>query len=168
MAAELRIHMLSALVVLGTFIGGAVAGAGLYRLWQPRQVLHAPAVLPFFHELSLSAEQTKQAEEIVAKYRPELERIMHGSFEQVRAVQDRINAEVRAILTPEQRKLFDERQQLPAPPGMHLVPGSRPPSGFAPLSPSPGMVPLPPPSGTEPSPAPKSIPMAPGTPTDAG
>ena len=167
MAANLRIHLLSGLVVLGTFIAGAVAGAGLYRWLQPRQALPAP-IFPLCHDLSLSPEQARQAERIVTNHRPELERIMHDSFEQVRGVQERMNAEVRAILTPEQRQKFEELCPPPGPPGMHLVPGARPPAGLAPLSPPPGMAPLPPSQQSGPSSPLQSMPTPPGARTDAG
>jgi Spy/CpxP family protein refolding chaperone len=127
MAAELRIHVMSGIVVLGTFLAGAMAGAGIERMQQRRE-LPGP---PFFHGravgtgedvhfmalpgLSLSPDQQKKIERIVTGYRPQFEAVVRESFPRVRAVQEKMNAEIRAVLTPEQQKQFDEAQR--APPG---------------------------------------------------
>jgi hypothetical protein len=124
MAAELRIHVMSGIVVLGTFIAGALAGAGIERSLQRRELpgsvfIHGRSPDPkedvhfmVFPGLSLSPDQQKKIERIVTGYRPQFEAILRESFPRVRAVQERMNAEIRAVLTLEQRKQFDEDQRV--------------------------------------------------------
>jgi hypothetical protein len=107
------------------------------------------------HGVSLSPDQQKKIERIVTGYRPEFEAILRESFPRVRAVQERMNAEIRAVLTPEQRKQFDEDQRvLPGfgfglqhqsmVPGPGMQPGPLMVPGPAMLPATPGMRPLPP------------------------
>lgn len=153
MAAELRIHVMSGIVVLGTFLAGALAGAGIERSLRRPEF---PGPGPFFVHgrspdsredvhfvtlpgLSLSPDQQKRIEQIVSGYRPQFEAIVRESFPRVRAVQERMNAEIRAVLTPEQRKQFDEDQR--GLPGLGF--GLQGPS-LAPGTAGPFMMPAPP------------------------
>lgn len=147
-----RIHLFSGLIVLGTFLAGALAGAGLARSLRPPtreepplQHRGPPVPLPL-RELGLTPAQDEQVKQIVERHRPELEAIVRESFPRVRAVNQRIEAEVRALLTPEQQKLLEQLQARRPPPGMH-GPRHGPPGGPPPApgeGPPPG---LPPPGG---------------------
>lgn len=136
-----RIHLVSGLIVLGTFLAGALAGAGLARSWRPAPLegpppQHRPPVPLPLRELGLSPAQDEQVKQIVERHRPELEAIVRESFPRVRAVNQRIEAEVRALLTPAQQRLLEQLQARRPPPGVHgprpgppPAPGEEPPPG---------------------------------------
>jgi hypothetical protein len=121
-----RVHLLTALLLVGTFAAGVVTGAGVLR-WlalpiqssstAPAATLPPPlpaARLP--RELRLTAEQDARAREIGERYRPELEALARELRPRVRAVQDRMEAEFTALLTPEQRdqlKQIEDRRRKP-------------------------------------------------------
>jgi hypothetical protein len=114
MAVEFRIHFISGLVVLGTFLAGALAGAGLMRSREQRQ--RVIALSPLVRQLALPPAQQEQVDRIVASHRAEIEAVMHESFPRVRAIEERMNEQIREVLTPEQRKRFDElRAAMPSP-----------------------------------------------------
>jgi len=168
-----QIALLTALLLLGTFAAGIALGAGLCR-WlsaPPLPPRHGPPPqgppLPGpFGELGLAPEQERRAREIADRHRPELEAIIRETFPRVRAVNDKMEQELRTILTPEQQLRLDElKAQLPLP----GVPGGPPPPGlpgfprhpgeheFSPFG-GPGMAP--PPNGPPPAPPPMAQPAA--------
>jgi Spy/CpxP family protein refolding chaperone len=129
------IRAMTALVIIGTFLSGALSGAGMYHWLLPYRShpLHHPGGPPFA-ELGLSAEQEAKAKAIMDAHRPELENILHDTFPKVRAVHERIDGELRALLNADQRKRFDQ-WKVDHPdhhgPGGHGGPHFGPP-GFAP------------------------------------
>lgn len=135
-----RVHLASGLIVLATFLAGAGAGAGLYASFArphgpPLAVgpTHGPmAGMPYvFRELGLDDAQTQKARALFDAHRAELEKVATDTFPRVRAIQDKMDEELRGILTPEQvKKLEEHRKQRPAGPpwmgggrGMGLGPG---------------------------------------------
>jgi hypothetical protein len=119
-----RIHVLTALLLVGTFAAGVVTGAGVLRSFAPTTPPEAaspplPAArLP--REIRLTPEQDAKAREIGERYRPELEALGRELRPRVRAVQDRMEAELLALLTPGQRKQLaeiEERRRRPPRPG---------------------------------------------------
>jgi Spy/CpxP family protein refolding chaperone len=153
-----QIRLLTALLLFGTFLFGAVAGAGFSRWMQPPRP-HGPWRPPFLPgppgALQLTPAQEEKTKEITDRYRPQLEAIVRENFPKLQAVNERMEKELREILTPEQRQRLDElkahRPPMPPPgempPGPH---GERPPGGGLPPWP-PGMMP-PPPEGAPPPP----------------
>ena len=143
-----RIHVLSGLLLLGTFLAGGAAGVGLaYALRAPGHP-RPPEPPPFprqFQELGLSAAQQQQAEAIFARHRPELDAVLQESYPKVRAINERMEAELRAILTPEQAQRLDalKARRPPHPPhGADFgrgppEPGPPPPGGGPPPPPPP-------------------------------
>ena len=116
-----QIRLLTALLLLATFVLGALFGAGLAHWDGPwRRPHHRP--IPFLPgppgALELSAAQEAKAHEIMERYRPQLEQVMHETFPKVQAINDQMESELRAILTPEQAKRLDEMKALrpPMPP----------------------------------------------------
>jgi Spy/CpxP family protein refolding chaperone len=121
---------------------GLVAGLGMAR-WipgvherplRPMEGRGPHGLPPFLHELDLTDKQEQDARAIFEKHRPELDAILRESFPRVRAVNDRIDAEIRALLTPEQQKKFDELRARrprhgPGRPGEGPGPGEPPPPG---------------------------------------
>jgi Spy/CpxP family protein refolding chaperone len=139
-----RLHVWSGLIMLGVFLAGAVAGAGVVTwLRPPPPPRHrtGPGGFPgWASELNLTTEQQQKARTIFEKHHAEVEGILKQSFPQVRAAQEEMDRELRAILTPEQMKKLDEiRERRPrpseggrfgppfGPPGFHPPPGKPPP-----------------------------------------
>jgi Spy/CpxP family protein refolding chaperone len=102
------IRAMTALVIVGTFLAGAITGAGVYHWVAPHhgRPPHGPGGPPF-GELDLSDEQDAKLHSIMEAHRPELEAVLRETFPKVRAVHEKIDREVRAILTPPQQKRFD-------------------------------------------------------------
>ena len=142
--SPLRIRVMTALVIVGTFVAGAVAGAGVCRWMTPRAGPPPPPMHLPLRELGLSPEQEQQARAIADRHREELESILRGTYPKVRAVNDKIEAELREILTPEQQKKLDEVKERRPPPRGPGGPGFGGPGG-----PGPG------PGGPRPGPRPR-------------
>jgi Spy/CpxP family protein refolding chaperone len=138
-----RLHLWSGLIVLGVFLAGAVAGAGVYawlRPPAPPMMGPPPGGLPGpLRELNLTPEQREQAKAIFEKHRATVEALIQESFPRVRAAQEQMDRELRAILTEEQARKFDElrARHPPRPPGGPGR-GGPPPDG---LPPPPGPMP---------------------------
>jgi Spy/CpxP family protein refolding chaperone len=158
-----RIHLWTAVVLLAVFLAGGVTGAGLVWATRPRDPRPAgprPRIdgLPGpLAELGLTPEQVAKARAVVESHRAELQAAVEESFPRVRAVQDRVDAELRALLTPEQAARFDEMRRRRPPlrgPGFGGPPPGEPPGG--PRGGPPGAPPdgpprrPPPPEGREP------------------
>lgn len=138
-----RLHLWSGLVVLGVFLAGAAAGAGVTTWLRPRPPPHhghghGPGDLPPpIAALGLSPEQEGKAKAIMERHRPEFEAVLKESFPRLRALQDQVDQELKGILTEAQAKELDAQRARrppgpggghPRPPGM---PGG-PPGGEAP------------------------------------
>src|SRR5215813_2911212 len=109
-----RLHLWSALILLGVFLCGAVAGAGAFAYLRPQRMrMHPP---PGWHLDRLR----------------EVEAVIRETFPRVRAAEEQMEREMRAILTDAQAKKFDEisaRHRLhPLHPGMHPFPPPDTPS----------------------------------------
>lgn len=132
-----RLHLWSGLIVLGVFLAGAVAGAGVYAwLRPPAPPMMTPPPEGFpgpLSELNLTPEQREQAKVIFERYRATVEALIQQSFPRVRAAQAQMNREFRDILTEEQARTFDEilARRLPRPPGGPGH-GGPPPDGLPP------------------------------------
>ncbi len=128
-----RIHLWSGLIVLSVFLAGAVAGAGVFAWLRPNPP--SPPLPPgrlraHLSELGLTAEQQEQANAILEKHRIAVEATLKETFPRVRAAQEQMEHEVRAVLTAAQAKKLDEIESRPRPAGgprHHGPPGSFPP-----------------------------------------
>jgi uncharacterized membrane protein len=148
-----RIHVMSALVILGAFLAGALAGAGVVRASARLQPEAGPPVggplPPWMAPLAISDAQRAAAEAIVQRHRPALDSIMRDAFPKLHAERERMESEIRGLLTPEQQQRFDELKRTRGPPRGPPPPGRHPPGGH------PGGPPPfdgPPPPGGEPPP----------------
>ena len=151
MRDELRIRLVTTLVVLGTFVLGGVAGVGMCRWLMPRDEPPPPMHLPL-RELDLTPEQDRQAREITERHREELESILRETYPKVRAVNDRIKEELRTILTPEQQRRLDSMKPRGPGPGPRGPGGPGGPDRGPPFG--PGGPPPPPPGDRRPPPPP--------------
>jgi len=115
----------SALVLIATFVAGAVFGAGVYAWLGPRPHPHRggfgapPGGLPrWMAQLDLTADQEAKARAIFDTYRPQLQKVFEESFPKARAVNEQMDAELKAVLTPAQREKLDAwRKEHPHPMG---------------------------------------------------
>lgn len=147
-----QIRLLTALLLFVTFVLGMVAGVGLSQ-WVRLPPPLPPPPAPFLPgppgALKLTPAQEARAREITERYRPQLEAILREGFPKMKAVNEKMEAELREILSPEQRKLLDEiKARRPPPPfggPMHGGPMQGP--GEPPPPPWPGSPPSPPPGG---------------------
>jgi Spy/CpxP family protein refolding chaperone len=131
-----RTRRIAVLLLVGTFIAGALTGAGvLVLLGPPPPPPGGPGGLGPLTELDLTADQEAQARALHERHRPELEAIFKETQPKVRAVQLRIEAELRELLTPEQQRRLDAMEArrpaagspMPHPPGAPPPPGMPPP-----------------------------------------
>jgi Spy/CpxP family protein refolding chaperone len=136
-----RLHLWSGLIILGVFLAGAVAGAGVFAWLRPppppMMGPPPPGELPRpLRELNLTAEQREKAKAIFERHRATVEALIQESFPRVRAAQEQMDRELRAILTEEQARKFDELQarRPPRPPGGPGL-GGPPPDGMPPPPP---------------------------------
>lgn len=133
-ASPRMVRVLSAILLVATFAGGVVTGAGLH-VWTrwPRSAPPPPMPGPLpIEQLGLNEEQRKAAHEILERHRPELDAVLRETFPRFREINDRMAEELKAVLTPEQRLQLDElrsrRHPLPPPPHRRS-PGQRPDPG---------------------------------------
>ena len=155
-----QIRLLTALLLFGTFLSGAVAGAGLARWMRtPPPPRHAPFLPGPPGALKLTPPQEEKARAITEHYRPQLEAILRDNFPKVQAINEQMEKELRQILTPEQCKILDEMKahRPPMPRDGHMPgaggPGFMPPPGGLPPWP-PGRLPPPGEAPGAPPPAP--------------
>lgn len=150
-----RVRLGAIALLLAVFSTGAVAGVAGYR-WiladGKRDDMPAPPEELGFRlrPLALTDAQETQVRSIFERYRPELDSVLRETFPRVRAVQERIDADIVKVLTEEQRRKFlesakrrkphhfrppHERGGFPAPP--HPPPFGIPPEPSAGPSPAP-------------------------------
>ena len=154
------IKLLTVFILLGTFLSGIAVGVGAAAFSGHRPPWgHLPGPPPFFMpgigpgELSLTADQEAKARAINERYRPQMELVVRESFPKLRVLNEKMEAEMRAILTDDQRARFDTLKarrptmdklgRMGPPPGGPGFPGQPPP-------PPPMGLPFPPPSEGDP------------------
>ena len=129
-----RVWLLAAVVLVLTFVAGSLAGAaweryhsaGARRHEGGRGQRHIGERMK--ERYGVSDEQARRIEAIVQRRRPRVDSLMATVQPRLRAAFDSTNAEIRVLLTPEQRVKFDRdqarrrrnlesRHRPPAPPG---------------------------------------------------
>jgi hypothetical protein len=108
-ASRSRTALLGALVGIA-FIAGIAAGVIGDRMVGRRPVIRARFTAdmgPVLDQLRLTSAQRARAESIIARRTPRSEELMIELAERLRAVSDSVDAELRAILNPEQRARLD-------------------------------------------------------------
>jgi Spy/CpxP family protein refolding chaperone len=103
-----RVQLLAAVVLLITFALGTATGAALLRHFEPQRGHRMPPPPMLVRELNLSAEQDAKVREIFERFRPRFDAVVRETFPRVRAINAEMDKEIRAVLTPEQQKRFDE------------------------------------------------------------
>jgi len=113
-------------IVLGTFVLGSLCGAGVgYAVSQRSlgallsedrsEARDLRRLEAFTRELDLSGDQRERVRIIVERHRPERERQTRRMFDEcgqpLLRVKDAMDAEIRATLTPDQQRRFDEMRE---------------------------------------------------------
>ena len=114
--APSRARFVGAVVLVSVFIAGMAAGAALDRFTRPRPVIRASFgadLSGVLDRLQLTSDQRARAEAIIQRRTPRAEVMMLEVSDRLRAVADSIDAELRAILTPEQRSRLDSLRPEP-------------------------------------------------------
>ncbi|HET9986436.1 MAG TPA: hypothetical protein VFQ38_22850 [Longimicrobiales bacterium] len=113
-----RARLLALAILVVTFVAGALAGAAVTRVVNaegsrrggppipPRTSVFAPGS-PLAERLNVTDAQRAQIEAIVARERPRADSVARQLRERLRATFDSTNAQIRTVLTPEQRVEFD-------------------------------------------------------------
>ena len=157
------IKLLTVLILFGTFLSGIAVGVGAAAFSGRRPPWGRPLGRPPFMpgigpgELSLSPDQETKARTIAERYRPEMEVVLRESFPKMRALNEKMETEMRAILTDEQRARFDllKARRPPMDKPGRLGPPPRGPGFPGQLPPPPPMgMPFPPPGEGHPLPPP--------------
>jgi hypothetical protein len=118
MTAERRgsVRIRAASVLVAVFVAGGVAAAALLHFLASPPIPATSRLPPPLAELGLTPDQEQEALHIIDKHGPELEAILKEVAPRVRAVQDQVEAELRQILSEEQRKELDRRKRDAPPP----------------------------------------------------
>lgn len=122
-----RLHIQAILLIIVVFAIGVLGGITFERAQGPRDRHHPRGKIPpeLAEGLSLSQDQERRMMEILDRNRPRTEAVLKEFLPRLRSIADSVRAEVRAVLTPEQQKIFDSKPPLPfgmdkgLPPGVH-------------------------------------------------
>jgi Spy/CpxP family protein refolding chaperone len=107
---------LGIVALLSTFFAGAAAGAAVTRLWSRTQMnatLKTGDMSGVLDDLQLSSQQRLNADSILARSEPQTEATMRELAERLAWIADSVDAQLRATLTPEQRRRLDQMQRKP-------------------------------------------------------
>jgi Spy/CpxP family protein refolding chaperone len=112
-----RVWLLATVALLLTFVAGSLAGVAWERAQHSqsrhhgggRGGRHFGAMLK--ERYDLSDEQARRIEAIVQRRRPRIDSLMATVQPRIRSAFDSTNAEIRVLLTPEQREKFDRDQE---------------------------------------------------------
>lgn len=105
---------LGIVALLATFLAGAAAGAAMTRLFSRTQMnatLKTGDMSAVLDDLQLSSEQRLTADSILARSEPQTEATMRELAERLARIADSVDAQLRATLTPEQRRRLDQMQR---------------------------------------------------------
>lgn len=107
-----RARTMSALVLAGVFVLGILSGLGIAPLLRP-----PPGDLPpSLEALHLKPEQRARIQAIVKRHGPEVDAALGDALPRLRAVQERVAAEIEAELDPAQRDAFRRERAEHGPP----------------------------------------------------
>lgn len=122
-----RPRAIAAALLALAFIGGAAAGVIADRLLTPAPTIRTRIVRDMssvLDKLSLTQEQRARAEALIQRSGPRTEEAMREVADRLRVVSDSVDAELRAILTPEQRTRLDSLKRAPVFMLKRMTPGS--------------------------------------------
>jgi Spy/CpxP family protein refolding chaperone len=110
-----RTRMIGAALLALAFVAGAAAGVTADRWMTPRATIRTRIadMSGVLDKLSLTPQQRAQAESIIQRSGPRTEETMLEVADRLRRVADSVDAELRAILTAEQRAKLDSLRRRP-------------------------------------------------------
>jgi Spy/CpxP family protein refolding chaperone len=103
-------RLIGAALLLAAFIAGAAAGLAFDRVVRPEPRLKTFVVADMsrvLDRLDLTTQQRAKADSILQRRAPTTERMMLDVADRLRGLSDSVDAELRAILTPQQRVRLD-------------------------------------------------------------
>ncbi|MBU1070166.1 hypothetical protein KKD52_05835 [Myxococcota bacterium] len=104
------------------------AGPGRHEPGGPHGPHGPPPNGQLIDQLNLTPEQDRQVRAIYERYNPELEKILEENFPRIRAVQEKVEKEIRALLTEAQQQRLDAAKSHRRPgPSMRQGPLDIPP-----------------------------------------
>jgi len=125
-----RVRLQAILLLVLVLAIGFVLGVAVDRLRlggmegpSPRHEGPPPRGLPpeLREGMNLSPDQETRIQAILDHSRPRTDAILDDCLPRLRAVADSIRLEIRAVLTPDQQRLFDEREPIMKGPGAGRV-----------------------------------------------
>lgn len=138
-----QMRLQAVLLLAVVFVIGGLVGFSLDRLVAPpgRPPHHQgppPKGLPpeLRDGMNLTADQERRIQAILDASRPRTDAVLNEFLPRLRAIADSVRLEMREVLTPEQRVLFDQREPIMKGPGAGRI-FDRPADG-PPPSPPPG------------------------------
>lgn len=111
-----RSRAIAGVLLALAFVAGAAAGVTVERLLTSTPFVGAritPDMSGVLDKLGLTAQQRSEAEAIFERSAPRAEEAMVEVAERLQAVSDSVDAELRAILTTEQRARLDSLRRQP-------------------------------------------------------
>jgi Spy/CpxP family protein refolding chaperone len=103
-------RLIGAALLLAAFIAGAAVGFAFDRVVRPEPRLKTFVVADMsrvLDRLELTSQQRAQADSMLQRRAPTTERMMLDVADQLRGLSDSVDAELRSILTPQQRARLD-------------------------------------------------------------
>lgn len=111
-----RSRAIALVLIALVFVAGGAAGVVVDRLLISRTVVGTRVTADMsevLDELQLTPRQRAQAEAMLQRRAPNAEAVMHEVAERLRSVSDSLDAELRTILTSEQRAKLDLMRRRP-------------------------------------------------------
>ena len=122
-----RSRAIAAALLVLTFVAGAAAGVVADRLLAPAPTMRTRMVRDVsgvLDKLGLTPDQRVRAEAILQRSGPRVEEAMREAAERLRMASDSVDAELRALLSPEQRLRLDSFKRAPVFLLKRVTPGS--------------------------------------------
>jgi len=122
-----RTKLTGVLILAGVFVLGALAGGAVLFAWQQRsnadELLENPTewmqhrrLAALGRQLGLSSAQREQIHQIMLRHRAERQKLLSDLNERcgttIREHKAKVDAEIRAVLSPEQQSQFDRLQAM--------------------------------------------------------
>ena len=122
-----RMRRRGVVVLAVMFLAGGAAGAAVDHLYhqRARQALRSRGPFREFRELGLSKAQCAAIDSVFERGRPRIAQAFQAAEPRMRATMDSVRAEVRELLTPEQRIRFDSTTARDPGPGFRVPGGAR-------------------------------------------
>lgn len=121
-SSNVRVRVTTGVLIVTVFVSGAVVGGGLLRVFGEPKTPTPGTLGPPLSELGLSAEQTNKALKVRESYRPQIEAVVNEMMPRVREINERVETDVRAFLSEEQRRRLDELKKSRRPPPLPMPP----------------------------------------------